>query len=462
MCGVAVVGLLIAAVVVLPDRGPDHPDAWDERVADLALFVERERDLEFEHPVRVEFLSEREYSEATRIDGGLLTDEDRAMIEDSTAILEAFGLVPTGTDLLDTTNEMADAGTLAFYDPTTETVTVRGTELTPVVEATVVHELTHVAQDQAFDLERTLDAESSGAHDGFRALVEGDAMRIEMSYVESLPSAEEDAYWDEYLGELGDAEAGLEAIPSSLQAMFAAPYVLGDPLVALIAADGGNAAVDEAFEAPPASSEHLLDPGSFFAGDAPADVDEPELPGGARRIGQPDALGAVGLFVMLGERIDPVVALAAADGWGGDAYVAYRDGDRTCARVDLVADTPADLDEMAAALADWVAAGPAGAASVVVAGETVTLEACAAPAGAADPGREPGGDAFALAAVRAQVAAMGATEIGLDRDEALALGSCFVDRISFDTLVEANASAEPSPGVAEAVDDALAGCIAAA
>jgi len=289
--------------------------------------------------------------------------------------------------------------------------------------------------------------------------VEGDAMRIEMSYVESLPSEEEDAYWDEYLGEVGEAEEGLEVVPTSLQAMFAAPYVLGDPLVALIAAEGGNAAVDEAFDAPPASSEHLLDPRSFFAGDAPVEVDEPDLPDGARRVGHPDALGAVGLFVMLGERIDPGVALAAADGWGGDTYVAYRQGDETCARLDFVADTTADRDEMAAALGDWVEAGPAGAASVMVTGETVALEACSLPGGGGPVGA-PDGEAFALAAVRTQVAAMGATQIGLDRDEALDLGTCFVDRVPFDTLVAANESMEPSPDVADAIDEALAGCLA--
>ena len=455
---VAAVGLLVAAVVVAGDRGPGHPDAWDERVADLAAFVERERGLDFEHPVRVDFLSEAEYSDAARVDEAMLADEDREALDESAAVLEALGLVPEGTDLLATANEMADTGTLAHYDPVTETVTVRGTEMTTVLATTLVHELTHVAQDQAFDLERVFEDENGGG-EGFHALVEGDAVRIEVAYVESLAADEQDAYWDDYLGEVDDAEAGLGAVPPAMQALFAAPYVLGDPFVALVAADGGNRAVDDAFASPPASSEHLIDPGSFFAGDAPVDVDDPDPPDGAERVGEPDVLGAVGLFVLLSERLDAEVALAAADGWGGDRYAVFRDADRTCARVDVVADSPDDLDELAAALRDWAAAGPAGAASVDVAEETVALESCAAGAGAGEPAA--GGaslDALTLPAARAQLAVVGATQVGLDRDGALDFGACFVERVPLDTLLRADETPDPPADVTAAVADAMVAC----
>jgi hypothetical protein len=459
VCSIAAVGLLVAAVVVAGDRGSGHPDAWDERVADLAAFVERERGLDFEHPVRVDFLTEAEYSEAARVDEGVLTDEDRELLDESAAVLEALGLVSARTDLLDLTNEMADTGTLAYYDPITETVTVRGTEMTTVLAATLVHEPTHVAQDQAFDLERIVDDDESGSGEGLHALVEGDAVRIEAAYVESLAADEQDAYWDDYLGQVDDAEAGLDTVPAAMQALFAAPYVLGDPFGALVAADGGNRAVDDAFASPPASSEHLIDPGSFFADDAPVDVVDPDLPDGAERVGEPDVLGAVGLFVLLSERLDAEVALVAADGWGGDRYAVFRDADRTCVRVALVADTPGDLDEVAAALRDWVAGGPAGAASVEVAGETVALDSCAA---GADAGEQPAGgaslDALTLPATRAQLAVVGATQVDLDRDGALDFGACFVDRVPLDTLLQANEAPDPPAEVTAAVADAMVGC----
>ena len=44
------------------------------------------------------------------------------------------------------------AAPLAFYDPETERVTVRGTEVDPGLAVTLVHELTHVLQDQVFGI----------------------------------------------------------------------------------------------------------------------------------------------------------------------------------------------------------------------------------------------------------------------------------------------------------------------
>lgn len=457
---VAVVGLAAGALVVV-NGGDDHPDEWDERVAPLAEFVERERGLSFDHPVTVEFLTEEEYSSASRTDEGALTDEDRQTIDEWGAIFTALGLVPEGTDLLDTTNEMSDAGTLAFYDPATERVTVRGTEMSTGLAVTLVHELVHVAQDQAFDLERPPPGTSSGAFEAYDALIEGDASRIELAYLGTLSGEEQTTYWDDYDAELDESQDQLSDVPGALQALFAAPYVLGQPVVDIIASDGGNTAVDEAFDDPPASGEHLFDPRSYFADDAPADVDTPDVPDGAERIGTADELGATTLFVLLSERIDPLEALTAADGWGGDRYVAYRLDDRTCVRVDLVGDSPTDTDEIGRALESWAAVGPAGAASVDTTGEAVALESCAGAAGAATapPGAPAEGrsyDALGLPAARVQLMAV-AAGAGQDPDDAFAVGDCFVRSVPLDLIVKANQADEPPQEVLDAVDRCMAG-----
>jgi hypothetical protein len=455
---VAVVGLLAAAVVVSrEDRG--YPDEWDDRVADLVAFVESERGLAFEHPVRVEFLSEAEYSEASRLDEAVLADDDRALLEETAAVLAAFGLVSDDADLFDLSNEINDSGTLAFYDPFTETVIVRGTAMTTMLETTLVHELTHVAQDQAFDLEELFEDAPAGAGEAVRALVEGDAFRVEQAYVASLSPQEQQTYRDDYEGAVGDADADLVDVPEALQALFAAPYALGNPLVALVAADGDNTAVDDAFEAPPASSEHLVDPRAFFAGDPPVEVDEPGIPEGADEVGEPDVLGALALYLVLSQRIDPAAALDATLGWGGDSYAAYRDSDRTCVRLHVAGDTADDTDELATTLGDWVAAGPRGAASVGLEGDVVALESCSGDAAAdGTPVAGTGAlDALLLVALRSEVAASGVLEGRLGRDEALDLGDCVVDSIPVDTL---SAAAEATaPELSTAVDDAIARCV---
>src|SRR5690606_6328002 len=135
----------------------------------------------------------------------------------------------------------------AYYDPLAERIIVRGTEMSPTMEATLVHELVHVAQDQAFDLESGLISLDPAAGDAYRALVEGDANRIMLAYVESLDPGVQQAIEEDTRASVEEAEVALGDVPPALQAVGAAPYALGQPLVDLIAADGGNRAVDRAF-----------------------------------------------------------------------------------------------------------------------------------------------------------------------------------------------------------------------
>ena len=56
-----------------------------------------------------------------------------------------------------------------------------------------------------------------------------------------------------------------------------------------------------------------------------------------------------------GSTIGPDI-VDVGDGWGGDHYVAWREGDdRTCIRTAFVMDTPEDLDVLSEALTEWAA-----------------------------------------------------------------------------------------------------------
>jgi hypothetical protein len=451
-----------AIYVVTDDGGSSHPDRWDERVVDLVAFVEDERDLDFEHPVAVDFLTAEEYSQRTRIDEAELTDEDRRFIEEGAAPLRALGLVADDFDALESENDLADTATLAYYEPFTDRVTVRGTEMTIDLRVTLVHELVHALQDQHFDIESIWgDPEvTSEAFAGFTALVEGDAVRIEGAYVDSLPDDELDTYVDTAQQVYDEAQAELGAVPGVVAAMGAAPYALGPSLVELIAAEGGNRAVDEAFDDPPATTEHMVDPRSYFAGDDAREVPTPDLPTGGVQVGETDSLGALALFLVLSERIDPLVALSAADGWGGDTFVVYEAAEGTCIDVAVEGDTLDESREIRRALEAWAAAGPAGTASVLTEGVGrgvggVVLSACEP-----DGGSEPSGlalDALTLPAVRAGV--MWGFDAGAsDADDAFAVGDCFVRAVPLEQLVEANESVEPPAAVSAAIDEALEDC----
>ncbi|HEV3402229.1 MAG TPA: hypothetical protein VG078_10455, partial [Acidimicrobiales bacterium] len=372
--GVCVIGLLAAGLVAVfvVDDEETYPERWDPRVAPLAEFVERERGHRFTHPVHVDFLTAAEYTERTRTDEESLAPEDVEDVEQGEALLRAFGLIAGDVRLLDTVNELSDTGTLAYYDSQEERVVVRGTEITPLLNLTLVHELTHVLQDQVFDLDR-FDEDDESVTDGqlaaFQALVEGDADRIESEYFESLSEQEQEAA--EGAAEGGAAALEDEEPSQAIAAMFAAPYVLGDALVALLDAVA-DAKIDEAFVKPPATEEHILDPFKYLDAEGARSLDPPDV-GGLEVVDSGD-FGAVAVLVVLAERVELRQALTAATGWGGDAYAVFRRDGRTCARINITGDTPSDTEELDAALGAWVAAAPPNTATTTRNGDLVQFE----------------------------------------------------------------------------------------
>ena len=436
----AVIGLVAIGAVVVTS-GNQYPDEWDSRVSDLVDFVESERGLDFEHPVPVEFLSDAEYSDETRVDESAVTEADRTAMEEDSAALVALGLVPADLDLLEAGNDLTDSGTLAFYDPTSERVVVRGDELTPALQGTLVHELTHVLQDQHFDLEQPPPEDTAGAYEAQAAIVEGDAMRVETAWTYTLSQADQDAYWNDNMSAGDASEEQLASVPGALQAQFAAPYAFGEPLVTLLALSGGNDEVDHAFEDPPVTSEQLIDPRALFAGNEAIDVETPEVPDGGDRLGRAGELGASTLLVLLADRIDAFQALDAVDGWGGDSAVTYKLDGRTCLRGRLVGDTPTDTEELHQALDAWVAAGPAGVASVAVEGDEIALESCSPDPGAgAAPASTRSIDALGAVAARSFVMAQ-AEDAGYAHDQAFGIGNCAIRTATMDVITSEDESA---------------------
>lgn len=368
-----VVGALV--VVARDDSGPGYPDEWDPRVAGLIDFVERDRGLQFDHPVHVEFLSPAEYTEAISVDTGALNDEDREGQAVELAAYRALGIVQGEVDLAEALEDVRDAGTLAFYSPDDQRIRVRGSEVTVALRVTLVHELTHALQDQAFDLGDLLgSAEDTGSATARRALGEGDAVRVERDYVLSeLSDTERADYEEQRQVEIDAGEAGTADVPDVIEAAFTLPYALGAPFLQVLLAEGGNRRVDDAFDEPPATVEHLVDPASFLAGegavrpDAGLDDDD---------VLEQWVLGSGDWFLVLAQRIDPALAFEAVLGWGGDRAVRYEEDGDTCVRVVFEGDTERDEAEMADAIEAWANAMPGDRAERVSADGRPGLQSC--------------------------------------------------------------------------------------
>ena len=225
---------------------------------------------------------------------------------------------------------------VGFYDPETDELVVRGGSPTPYARSTIVHELTHALDDEHFELFRPdLDEADDETGFAFSTLVEGNAVTVEEAYQDTFTDAEQQEY-DEEEASIGGG-TDFSQFPQILLALIGAPYEFGPPLVDAITGHGGNEAVDQAFENPPVSSEQVLDPSVYLEGDEPLDVAEPPADGESFDQG---TFGQYLLLLLLTDGgVDQQEAAQAAVGWGGDQYVAWRDGSETCLRVSFEGDT---------------------------------------------------------------------------------------------------------------------------
>jgi len=386
--GLAVAVALVTVGLLAPGTGSAASDQWDARVAPIAAAVARYRGLEFDHPVPVEFVADKKFRKYFDAPGDRPSKKDAARLLGE---LRAVGLVVGDVDLAQAVSAEQQSSVLAFYDPAKRKVFIRGgKQLGPAARVTLAHELTHVLQDQHFDLdrlERRADNDPNGSSDALRALVEGDADRIEDRYRAHL-SRQDRAEADRELdagadaGGAGDGTEGVD-VPFVLQLVLGAPYAFGDSLVSVIAADGGNAAVNRAFHAPAFTQEVFVDPASALDRPPARHVQDPKAARGERAVGSVDSLGALDLYLMLAAHTDPLAAFDAAQDWGAGRVRTVKQAERSCVRITLTGRNRAATDRLGSALDTWAAAYPQGS-PVVGHGRTLTVVSC-------DPGAAAGG-----------------------------------------------------------------------
>ena len=399
---VAVLAAVAGVVGSQTPSGPDRPAAWDSRVVDLVKFVEGERRMTFQHPVYVDFLPESEFrQEVTGNDGAELSADDRKEIEQYAGMFRALGLIGSDVDLLSAVNKFQGEAALAFYDPRTERVRVRGTELTVKIKGTLVHELTHALQDQYFDLSREGNFPVDGQNDTYRPIFEGDAERVQHQWLNTLNAADQAAYDQAAEEELDGVD--LDGVPASVVQFFTAPYNFGEPFVDVLVSAQGRKAVDDALRDPPHSDAELLDPFRYLEHQSPKVVEQPKLAAGEKKVDD-GAFGALALYLVLAQHMEPSRALNAVDAWGGDAYVNNVKDGKGCVKADFIGKDAAGTSLLAGALQTWASAMPAGTATVLTEDDLVRLNSC-------DPGGQtttaPTGDlslAVGLAVSRTQMA----------------------------------------------------------
>jgi hypothetical protein len=445
-----IVLLAIVAVATVSSWVPRAAGAttpWDPRVEPVARAVERIRGLEFDHPVQAEFLSDSAFRKRVRSGVASLTEQQRRRLEDEAAELRALGLAAGDVDLAEALGQYAGDNVLAYYDASTKRITVRGTELTPATKVVLAHELTHALQDQHFDLTR-LDrtAKTSTGAAARQALVEGDATRTELLYLAGLGD-EERSQAEEVLFASGGATApgqGAAAdLPDILGAIYEAPYRLGPLLVDSLATVGGTRSIDRALRHPPSSDEGEFDPLTAVTAHETKHVATPALRKGESKVGARDDFGAFSLYLFLASRLDTLRALQAADGWAGDAELAFRRNGTRCLRVAFAGHSRTDTARIATALREATAELPSGSTEVRDLIDRAELTACD-PGTVAEEATPFAEHALAQLEMRNTAIASG-LGAGLDVDQV----RCLADRLTQDELWQEVGTTSTEPSDAE-------------
>ncbi|MBN1810764.1 MAG: hypothetical protein JXA14_02905 [Anaerolineae bacterium] len=304
----------------------------------------------------------------------LLDEHWEAQIESWTLALVAFDMLEPGVDVSPLVRYFLPESIAGFYDPGTGGIyIVNDTGVLGESDYSIfAHEYGHALQDQHFDLLSLGFDEIGSTYDHLdrlnaaRALVEGDAELLQGQYERAYAGSYEDGHSLDVSGlNLWPAAWNPGGVVSSMQSppiddVFLFPYIYGEIFVQDLYDRGGWGAVNEAYADPPASTEHILHPGRYRAGDEPIPVSIVSLAdtlGSDWRLVFEDAIGEFMLRVYLQDQLGADEAAKAAAGWGGDLSVVYYNEDVYGLVMVLrsVWDTPAEAEEFLDAYVTYAA-----------------------------------------------------------------------------------------------------------
>jgi len=317
------------ATVVPPAPSPQE-QALQNKLQSALAYVAEIRQLTAKSAVRGRLIGRAEVQ--SFISAQLDEETPKDALEATEALLYGFGAVDADFDYRASVIGLMSSQLLGFYDPKRKTFFVSGDLSGDEADVTLWHELVHALQDQHYDLSHLTDwqPDSGDSQAAVHALAEGDATSAMLDALlkprggGALQLPEGLMRAQSVLG-----SAATEAPPVLVRSLLA-PYVDGLAFTNYLRRRGGFGAVDEAWRAPPASTEQLLHPEKFLAREPPLAVALPSPPPHAAELQERfhDVMGEQTLRLLFEEWLPAVTAAEAAADWGGDRLSVFSDAAR--------------------------------------------------------------------------------------------------------------------------------------
>jgi hypothetical protein len=243
-----------------------------------------------------------------------------------------------------------------FYDGDTGEIVVPAREegFSVLQRGTMVHELVHALTDQHFsfndDFEAMIDEERLDEATAYQALIEGDASLAEVLWIQTLSQEE----IGEFLAEgLNIDSSVMDAAPRFLRESLIFPYDSGLAFVQdlYLGADGWSQ-VNEAYEEMvglPGSTEQVIAPDDYQR-DLPIPVEIPQVTVAGYELERTSVWGEQGFRLLLNQGETEATMPRAADGWGGDSYHQWFNGEDAALLIVFRGDSQSETDELEQAL----------------------------------------------------------------------------------------------------------------
>ena len=334
-----------------PSISPEVESAMRADIGVLILEVEETRALPFLEIPTVTILDEADFT--ARVNAQLTEDIDSEEIAGTEALLKLLGMLAPDDDFEAMLIDLYTEQVAGFYDPETGemVVPVSLDGITPLQEVVIAHELIHALTDQHFDFndeyERRVDDGVGDDASAMLGLVEGDATYQQFLYLESLDPGEAAAA---ALEALQIDTSVLRASPRWLQLDLAFPYEQGLIWADAIIDDGGLRALDEAYQAPPTTTEQILDPNTYLRNEQPLDLAPLAVDLAGWELFDEATWGEWGTRLMLLEVLTPGNLAQATAGWGNDTYRVFLNGSDTAFVWSYLAETVEDAEDLTNAL----------------------------------------------------------------------------------------------------------------
>ncbi len=344
--------LIATPVAEATPTGP-FQDTYDNITGQMVQL----RGLSLVQPIPVEVKSRSQLQEEQQ--ASLATDypaHDQAV---DMRVLVAFGLIDSNVNIGQLYASLYGEQVAGYYDSSTGDMVVvassSSSELTASDKATFAHETTHGLQDQHFDLSSFDEARLKGTSDeslAITSLIEGDATLAQLDYLLANPAVAR-----AYLEEINSGSMSnqvFDSAPAIISQTLILPYVQGEEFVQALYDKGGWAAVNDAYANPPTTTEQILHPEKYFAGEQAIPVSLSDL---AQGLGagwttiDTDTMGEYQMSILLGGGpLKQSQVTQASEGWGGDAYTVCTSGNKTVVAWASAWDTEKDAQQFARAL----------------------------------------------------------------------------------------------------------------